>query len=166
MNPVILKLQKLIGLTKSEITIAMFIIAGLAAGAIIKSFSKGEQIYYSDISGEIYRQLDSTAEAYRSTLTGSDIYGKPDSKLASADTIVEKESLFPKSNKKSLSTEININVASVSELTKLPGIGLATAEKIISYRKEAQFEKPEDIMNIKGIGPKKFEKMKEFIIVK
>jgi len=48
---------------------------------------------------------------------------------------------------------------------KLPGIGQKTAEAIINYRTESKFSKIEDIMNVKGIGPKKFEKIKDFIQV-
>jgi competence protein ComEA len=42
----------------------------------------------------------------------------------------------------------------------LKGIGKKTAEKIILYRKYNKFKKLEDLMKVKGIGPKKFEKIK------
>lgn len=61
---------------------------------------------------------------------------------------------------------ININTASKEELMTLKGIGETTAEAIIEYRKENKFTKIEDIKNVKGIGDKKFESIKEDIEVK
>lgn len=64
------------------------------------------------------------------------------------------------------SSLININTASLSELVKLPGVGPATAKKIIDYRTaESNFKTPEDIKNVSGIGPKKFEQIKDLITV-
>ena len=64
------------------------------------------------------------------------------------------------------SSKININTATLEELDKLPGVGEATANKIISHREEnGQFKTIEDIKNVNGIGDKKFEKMKELICV-
>ena len=49
--------------------------------------------------------------------------------------------------------KVNINKASVTELTKLKKIGQKYAERIVAYReKSGPFEKPEDIMKVKGIG--------------
>lgn len=64
------------------------------------------------------------------------------------------------------SSKININTATLEELDKLPGVGEATANKIISHREEnGQFKNIEDIKNVNGIGDKKFENMKELICV-
>ena len=61
---------------------------------------------------------------------------------------------------------VNINTASKEELMTLKGVGEATAEAIIEYRKENKFTKIEDIKNVKGIGNKKFESIKKDIEVK
>ena len=62
--------------------------------------------------------------------------------------------------------KININKASVEELTQLKGIGLKKAQRIVDYREEqGPFEKPEDFMKVKGIGPKTFESNKDRITV-
>lgn len=60
---------------------------------------------------------------------------------------------------------VNINTASAEELDKLDGIGEVTANAIIEYRKDAPFTCIEDIMNVKGIGEKKFEAIKDNICV-
>ncbi len=61
------------------------------------------------------------------------------------------------------SSKININSADLSELTKIPGVGEKTAQKIIDYRANKTFSSIEDIKNIPGIGDKKFESMKDYI---
>jgi competence protein ComEA len=62
--------------------------------------------------------------------------------------------------------KININKASVNELMKLKQVGQAYAEKIVAYReKNGPFEKPADIMKVKGIGTKTFELNKDRIVV-
>ena len=62
--------------------------------------------------------------------------------------------------------EVDINSASISELTTIKGIGKKRAEAIIKYRQEECFKKPEDLMKISGIGKKTFEKIKNDIIVR
>lgn len=60
---------------------------------------------------------------------------------------------------------ININTATIDELTKLDGIGTATAEKILEYRESNEFESIEDIMEVSGIGETKFENIRKDITV-
>ncbi|HAJ95427.1 MAG TPA: hypothetical protein DCP02_04245 [Actinobacteria bacterium] len=61
---------------------------------------------------------------------------------------------------------ININTAASGRLEELPGIGPVTAENIIKYReKYGPFEKKEQLMDVSGIGPKKFEKVRDLIDV-
>ena len=60
---------------------------------------------------------------------------------------------------------VNINTATEAELDTLPGIGPVIAKRIIAFRNEQAFTKPEDIMLVKGIGKKKFAKLKERITV-
>ncbi|AUS97544.1 hypothetical protein CDQ84_10235 [Clostridium thermosuccinogenes] len=62
--------------------------------------------------------------------------------------------------------KININTATLEELDTLPGIGAATAQKIIDYRqKNGKFKKISDIMQVSGIGASKFDKIKDIITV-
>lgn len=61
---------------------------------------------------------------------------------------------------------ININQADEKELAALPGIGPSTAEKIIAHRTEhGPFANIEAIMEVTGIGPAKFDQIKELITV-
>jgi competence protein ComEA len=68
--------------------------------------------------------------------------------------------------KEAASEKININTANAEELQKLPGVGPALADAIIKHREGQPFEKIEDIQNVKGIGEKKYEKIKDMITVK
>lgn len=63
-------------------------------------------------------------------------------------------------------SKININTCTKDELMSLPGVGEVTASKIIDYRSANKFKSIEDIMNVSGIGTKKYEDLKDLIIVK
>ncbi len=63
-------------------------------------------------------------------------------------------------------SKININTATVKELTQLKKIGKKYAQNIVDHRdKKGEFKAPEDIMKVKGIGAKTFELNKDIITV-
>jgi competence protein ComEA len=59
---------------------------------------------------------------------------------------------------------INLNTATAEQLDTLPGVGPATAESILAYRKEnGGFKSIDELLAVRGIGPKKLEKMRPFL---
>lgn len=62
--------------------------------------------------------------------------------------------------------KININQASAEQLAFLPRVGAKAAQKIVDYRKaKGPFARPEDLMEVKGFGEKKFEQLKPYLAV-
>lgn len=76
------------------------------------------------------------------------------------------ELLLPQEATATESGRINLNTATVEELDALPGVGPSTAQNIITYREiHGGFAAPEEIMNVKRIGEKTYEKLKDYISV-
>lgn len=91
-----------------------------------------------------------------------------DSEEVNGETIsAEGDSNSTSGSPSNSNSKININKATESELTTIPGIGESTAQKIITYREEnGKFKSVEDLKNVSGIGDSKYEKMKDYISVK
>ena len=61
---------------------------------------------------------------------------------------------------------INVNNATVIELDDLPGIGPTLAQRIIDYRRaHGPFKSINELINVKGIGPKKLAGMRPYVIL-
>ena len=66
----------------------------------------------------------------------------------------------------SAAAPVNINTATMQQLESLPGIGMATAQRIVEYReKNGGFKKIEELMNVRGVGEKSFLTLKALITV-
>jgi competence protein ComEA len=63
------------------------------------------------------------------------------------------------------SPKVNINTATVAELAYLPRLGNKVAARIVEHRKEKPFARPEELMEVKGIGEKLFVTLKPYVTV-
>jgi competence protein ComEA len=61
---------------------------------------------------------------------------------------------------------INLNTATAGDLENLPGIGPALAQRILDFReKNGGFRTVEDLLEVPGIGSKKFEELRDLVTV-
>ena len=134
----------------------MCILLALVSGLIVNVIKKSKNNYdYLEFN---YKTEDSLFNAAVSN-----------SRLIDSLSTLRGGKLIEGNNKKVIpaSKSININSAPISELILLPGIGEKTAEAIIDYRKKhIKFNSLEEILNVKGIGVKKLNKIKMFICTK
>jgi len=72
---------------------------------------------------------------------------------------------FGDEGEKDSAKKININTATTAELAYLPRIGTKVAERIVERRKEKPFAKPEELMEVKGIGEKLYASLKPYVSV-
>ena len=108
------------------------------------------------------RVLLATALVICALLIGYNLFYS--SELREPVIIITQETLGEEENSPEVSDLIDINHANKEELCQLTGIGEVLAQRIIDYRTEyGSFAQPEDLKNVKGIGEKVFERLKEEI---
>ncbi|HRP01452.1 MAG TPA: helix-hairpin-helix domain-containing protein [Candidatus Kapabacteria bacterium] len=159
------KLQAIFGVAKGELLSILVLLSIILTSFILSLLNVKNESQVKSIAN-IYDRLDSISLANATTFVGSNNFGNTYDKLSKGDTVLQKELFFANnkiSKELNVSEKINLNKASKVELMKIPGIGEKTALKIIQYRSEKKFLQIEDIMNIKGIGAKKFAKMKDHL---
>ena len=162
------KISKKFGFTETEVLVILFLAATFILGFIYKEFFKDE--ITSEYKNFDYSQEDSLFLYYSNLNPEID----PDDTLLVSNLEIKKKVLELKdslyySKKETITLDeksININSAGIEELVMLPGIGEKTAEKILLLRKErGKFRKLDEIMDVKGIGEIKFNKIKKFLYI-
>ena len=139
------------GLTPEEKKVIVFFIIALALGNAVLLYKKMHPSFASELQ---YRDL-SISVAQSASNDSSQVVSRP----------ADKGNLSFR-QAKTLTGRIDINRAGLNDLQKLPTIGPAMAKKIIEFRKTSgEFSKIEDLKKVKGIGDKKFNKLREHVYV-
>lgn len=155
------------GFTRNETAVLLFLGASLLAGMGLRSLRGGNEIPREDVRLALQRQdsLFAAAAIPPGSADGGDTQGSPpaEGRDPASDPSGETRSSRDVPAAKG---SIDINAADAAALERLPGIGPATARKIVEHRtRSGPFRRPEDLLKVKGIGPKKFEQLRQFIIV-
>jgi competence ComEA-like helix-hairpin-helix protein len=156
----ILRTGRRFGFTSTETGVVVFLALATMAGETIR-LVRGERIPERSDVELAYREHDSLFAAL-SNKAFDDAAATP--RLEAA--VVRTDSAVTRSGGPSGTRPIDINTASEAELDALPGIGPATAAKIVAYRLTVgRFREVEDIMRVPSIGRKKFERIQALIRV-
>lgn len=148
------------GFTQNEAAVIVFLSVVIVAGSVLSELHSTAATPRHDVRAA-YTEADSifAQRAKRDVLLQSPVQESVDSHSAADPESAEAGSTGHMPH-------IALNIASAEQLTALPGVGPATAEKIVTYRrKHGPFRVPEDIMKVSGIGQKKFERIRQFITV-
>ncbi len=64
-----------------------------------------------------------------------------------------------------LEGKLNLNTANKQQLMMLPGVGPATADKLLAYRAQRRFTRITHIMRVKGVGKKTYARLRPYLAV-
>jgi len=154
----------LLALTSKERR-ALLIISGVLLASIVVQWLRPHQnnpaVYDYSLQDSLFKALsDDTTQAPPAKNAAQVIPGekKKTSKQAKRNIAKKPALLQPHS--------IDINHASLKELQRLPGVGPATAKRIVKYREQnGSFKSLEELIKIKRIGPKTLEKMRPYLTI-
>lgn len=153
--PILKTIQTHTGLARGEAVVATTVTVLLVGGWI------GERLFPTDRTHEIEstrRVIALLDSMQRSVERSRPEYTREESTPKSEST--ERRATPPHP----AFIRVNINTASKALLERLPGVGPAMAERILEERSRQKFLSVDDLDRVKGIGPKKLEKMRPYVI--
>lgn len=154
-------ISKKIGITITEFYVVLIIVIGFAFGSIGINYFPFKDEKQNNISADSLKNiLDSIAFVERTQFIGTDTNNNAVNELKNTDA-----SYIKPPKKSDFKGIVNINTATKNELMQLINIGDKTADRIIEYRTKKKFRRPEEILNVKGIGAATYNKIKNNIIV-
>ncbi len=152
------RLQQRLALTRRETHALALVLLFLAAGLAIRHV----RYHLVPYDPSYYAEVDRLAAA------------PPTVADSSATPLLSRPTSIPDSTrpdtvdppvKRPVNT-VRINSATAAELEQLPRIGPKTAERIVAFREtNGPFRRPEDLMQIRGIGEKTFEGLRAYVVV-
>ena len=142
-------------MTRQESYALATLLSLLLLGTLVKSIQKRTFLFDSDIYAETDSLFEAATLEMKEKIRLQDSIHAVEESRAPADSVSLKDVLFS-------GGKVNINTASQEELERLPRIGPAMAQRILTYRQtHGPFKKIEDLVNIKGIGPKTLDRLKD-----
>jgi len=139
----------MLNLTRQEKIVIQFLVACFLVGATLRIYKTRADRIRDEKSLQQTDMVDSFK--IRATQIDSE-YAQLQKKVGQPNSIKSTSTLQYK---------INLNTATKQDLMLLPKIGPVTADNILEYRAQiGKFNKVEELLNVKGIGNKTFERIK------
>jgi competence ComEA-like helix-hairpin-helix protein len=129
---------------RRELWLLLFLAGGLGVGFAVRELRQG----FPDLAGRL-ENFDATLTADRPTPGPPPAFSRPP-KISRAGT-------HPRAR-------LDLNRATLEDLRRLPGVGPTLAVQIIQAReRRGRFAAPEDLLAVPGMGPKKFERIRDLV---
>ena len=161
------KISVLLGLTETEIKVLLFLLSTFILGFGYKTlFFYNDQ---SNVKNFDYSEEDSIFFSAGNEFDTSGMYNETEKSVDYKQEVLDfNESNFTESNTRQTPEEnsININSARLEDLILLPGIGVNTAKRILELREtRGGFKRVNELLDVKGIGEVKLNKIKKYIFI-
>lgn len=147
MKRIITSLRSHLVVTHQEATVILWLSCLMITGTIGTSIWPETAVHAHVPARKITNILDSIQHSSMSPAADTVEYAEPPGAKPSAP-----------------SSRLDINRASAAQLETIPGIGPAIAKRIVESRSKRKFTSVEDLLDVKGIGKKKLDRMRPYII--